>query len=120
MADENEKVCKDCNDTKCVNIPCPDKKPGCIVNHIGPCPTCTTPSIKSDTRPRPALEVNGPANIVTMVDDWRWDGEKTDVENMVRLGKLVGRIRANAYRTIEYMKQRETQDPKFWHEIKEV
>ncbi len=65
------------------------------------------------------VEVNGPANIVMEINNWRWDGTKTDVENIQRLGKVFYGLKRTALRTIRYMKAHDKDPEIMWHDIPE-
>ena len=60
-----------------------------------------------------SIEVNGPANIVMMIDVW---GEKNEIVTMETMS-LIKDIRAEADKTVKYMTAHDKNDSIKWHEV---
>ena len=66
---------------------------------------------------KPALETNGPANIVTMANLFFNRKMTDDVLDLHTAINLLAQMKDQAQMTIKYMQARESDSPKMWHEI---
>jgi hypothetical protein len=64
-----------------------------------------------------AIEVNGPANIVMMVQRAKHRAELPEQKDDI---DLLDQIERQARMTIAYLRCIQNKDPKFWHEIQYV
>ncbi len=67
---------------------------------------------------KPALETNGMANIITLVDVFEVIHQYNTASDKA-IEELFNKIRGQALLTIKYMKAREGDSPKQWHEMEE-